>query len=60
MAILNGQTAFIVGAGSAIGATVSLMGRSMSRLEAVRERILSTVIDAEIVVHEADTKGRTP
>jgi len=65
MGVLDGRTAFILGASAGIaqasarllaadGATLYLLGRSMKRLETTRHRLLDAVPGAEIVVEEGD------
>ncbi|OBK81032.1 hypothetical protein A5650_03345 [Mycobacterium sp. 1164985.4] len=65
MGVLDGQTAFVLGASAGIaqasarllaidGATLYLLGRSMRRLEATRDRIHEAAPDAEIVLHKGD------
>ncbi|OBF49083.1 hypothetical protein A5756_24850 [Mycobacterium sp. 852002-53434_SCH5985345] len=65
MGVLDGQTAFILGASGGIaqasakllaldGAALYLLGRSQSRLEAVQEGILAVAPNAEIVLQEGD------
>ncbi|OMC14585.1 SDR family NAD(P)-dependent oxidoreductase [Mycobacterium colombiense] len=63
MGVLDGQTAFILGASAGIaqasakllavdGATLYLLGRSQSRLEATRDGILAVAPNAEIVIQK--------
>ena len=65
MTILDGQTAFILGASAGIaqasarllaadGATLFLLGRSSKRLDATRDRILEHVPTAEVHLHKGD------
>lgn len=65
MGVLDGQTAFILGASAGIaqasakllavdGATLYLLGRSQSRLEATRDGILAVAPNAEIVIQKGD------
>lgn len=65
MGVLDGQTAFILGASAGIaqasarllaadGASLYLLGRSMQRLEATRDGILAVAPDAEIVLQKGD------
>lgn len=65
MGVLDGQTAFILGASAGIaqasasllavdGATLYLLGRSMTRLEATRDRIHRVAPQAEIVLRKGD------
>lgn len=65
MGVLDGQTAFILGASGGIaqasakllaldGAALYLLGRSRSRLEAVQEGILAVAPNAEIALQEGD------
>lgn len=65
MGVLDGRTAFILGASAGIaqasarllaadGATLYLLGRSMKRLEKTRHRLLDAVPGAEIVLEEGD------
>jgi len=65
MGVLGGQTAFILGASGGIaqasakllavdGATLYLLGRSQSRLEATRDGILAVAPNAEIVIQKGD------
>lgn len=65
MGVLEGKTAFILGASAGIaqatakllaadGATLYLLGRSMHRLEATRDGILGVAPNAEIVLHKGD------
>jgi NAD(P)-dependent dehydrogenase (short-subunit alcohol dehydrogenase family) len=65
MGVLDGQTAFILGASAGIaqasarllaadGAALYLLGRSTARLEAAREGILAVVPDAEIALEKGD------
>lgn len=65
MGVLDGQTAFILGASAGIaqasarllaadGATLYLLGRSTKRLDATREGILAVVPEAEIVLQKGD------
>ncbi|MFI5507653.1 SDR family NAD(P)-dependent oxidoreductase [Mycobacterium sp. NPDC051804] len=65
MGVLNGQTAFILGASAGIaqasakllaadGAALFLLGRSTTRLEAARDNIRAVVPDAEIVLRKGD------
>lgn len=65
MGVLDGKTAFILGASAGIakasarllaadGAALYLLGRSRSRLEAVRDGIRDVAPDAEIALHKGD------
>ncbi len=65
MGVLDGQTAFILGASAGIaqasarllaadGATLYLLGRSSKRLDATREGILAVAPEAEIVLCKGD------
>lgn len=65
MGVLDGQTAFVLGASAGIaqasarllaidGATLYLLGRSMRRLDATRDRIHEAAPDAEIVLQKGD------
>lgn len=65
MGVLDGQTAFVLGASAGIaqasakllavdGATLYLLGRSQSRLEATRDGILAVAPNAEIVIQKGD------
>ncbi|WP_196773103.1 SDR family NAD(P)-dependent oxidoreductase [Mycobacterium asiaticum] len=65
MGVLDGQTAFILGASAGIaqasarllaadGASLYLLGRSMRRLEVTRDGILAAVPNAEIVLQKGD------
>ncbi|OCB30023.1 hypothetical protein A5675_04685 [Mycobacterium malmoense] len=65
MGVLDGQTAFVLGASAGIaqasakllaadGAALYLLGRSRSRLEAVQEGILAVAPNAEIVLQKGD------
>lgn len=65
MGVLDGQTAFVLGASAGIaqasarllaidGATLYLLGRSMKRLEATRDRIREAAPDADIVLQKGD------
>lgn len=65
MGVLDGETAFILGASAGIaqasakllavdGATLYLLGRSQSRLEATRDEILAVAPNAEIVIQKGD------
>jgi NAD(P)-dependent dehydrogenase (short-subunit alcohol dehydrogenase family) len=65
MGVLDGQTAFVLGASAGIaqasakllavdGATLYLLGRSQSRLEATRDGILTVAPNAEIVLQKGD------
>ena len=65
MTILDGQTAFILGASAGIaqasarllaadGATLFLLGRSSKRLDATRDRILEHAPTAEVHLHKGD------
>ena len=65
MGVLDGQTAFVLGASAGIarasakllaadGATLFLLGRSNSRLEATAESIRDVAPDAEIVLRKGD------
>jgi len=65
MGVLDGKTAFILGASAGIakasaallaadGAALYLLGRSTSRLEAVRDGILEAAPDAEIMLQKGD------
>ncbi len=65
MGVLDGKTAFILGASAGIakasatllaadGAALYLLGRSKSRLEATRDAILDVVPNAEIVLQKGD------
>jgi len=65
MGVLDGRTAFILGASAGIaqasarllaadGATLYLLGRSLKRLETTRQRLLDAVPGAEIVLDEGD------
>jgi NAD(P)-dependent dehydrogenase (short-subunit alcohol dehydrogenase family) len=65
MGVLDGQTAFILGASAGIaqasakllaadGATLYLLGRSSTRLDATREGILAAAPEAEIVLCKGD------
>lgn len=65
---LEGRTAFVLGASAGIaqasakllaadGAALYLLGRSMKRLEATRQRLLDAVPDAEIEVAEGDPEN---
>ncbi len=68
MGVLDGQTAFILGATAGIaeatakllaadGATLYLLGRSQRRLEATRDRILEHAPNTEIVVQKGDPEN---
>jgi NAD(P)-dependent dehydrogenase (short-subunit alcohol dehydrogenase family) len=68
MGVLDGHTSFILGASAGIarasakllaidGATLFLLGRSNTRLAAVREEILEVAPNAEIVVHKGDPEN---
>jgi NAD(P)-dependent dehydrogenase (short-subunit alcohol dehydrogenase family) len=70
MGVLDGQTAFILGASAGIaqasakllaadGASLFLLGRSMTRLEATRKNILESVPDAEIAMCKGDPEDET-
>ncbi len=70
MGVLDGKTAFILGASAGIakasarllaadGAALYLLGRSMSRLEAVRDGIRDIAPDAEIALHKGDPEDET-
>ena len=70
MGVLDGKTAFILGASAGIakasaellaadGATLYLLGRSMKRLEATRDDILDAVPEAEIVLQKGDPEDET-
>lgn len=63
--VLDGQTAFILGASAGIaqasakllaadGAALFLLGRSTARLEATRDGVLEAVPGAEIALHKGD------
>lgn len=65
MGVLDGQTAFVLGASAAMaqasakllaadGAALFLLGRSRTRLQAAREAILAHAPDAEVVVEKGD------
>lgn len=65
MGVLDGQTAFVLGASAGIaqasakllaadGAALYLLGRSRSRLEAVQKGILAVAPNAEIVLQKGD------
>ncbi len=65
MGVLDDRTAFILGASAGIaqasakllaadGATLFLLGRSMTRLEAARENILDDAPGAEIILRKGD------
>ena len=65
MGVLDGQTAFILGASAGIaqasakllaadGAALYLLGRSTTRLEAAREGILAVAPEAEVVLQKGD------
>jgi NAD(P)-dependent dehydrogenase (short-subunit alcohol dehydrogenase family) len=65
MGVLDGQTAFVLGASAGIaqasakllavdGATLYLLGRSQSRLEATRDGIRTVAPNAEIVLRKGD------
>lgn len=65
MGVLDGRTAFILGASAGIaqasarllvadGASLYLLGRSMTRLEATREKLLDAVPTAEVRLHKGD------
>ncbi len=65
MGVLDGQTAFILGASAGIaqasakllaidGATLYLLGRSQSRLGATRDGIVAVAPNAEIVIQQGD------
>lgn len=65
MGVLDGRTAFILGASAGIaqasarllaadGATLFLLGRSMTRLEATRDKLLEAVPDAEVRLRKGD------
>jgi NAD(P)-dependent dehydrogenase (short-subunit alcohol dehydrogenase family) len=65
---LEGRAAFVLGASAGIaqasakllaadGAALYLLGRSMKRLEATRQRLLDAVPDAEIEVAEGDPEN---
>jgi NAD(P)-dependent dehydrogenase (short-subunit alcohol dehydrogenase family) len=65
MGVLDDRTAFILGASAGIaqasakllaadGATLFLLGRSMTRLEAARENILDAAPGAEIILYKGD------